>query len=220
LHILTIIDPILSYNQPAYAEAAITVLNNQKVKEVVVLGWSLGGHIGIEMLARYTLPVIKGLMIIGTPPVPKGRVSLGFNFGEDPDAWKAAPAARDDVTPEELEAFAKVVVDDPYKDWMLAAVQRTHPIARRLMFEGFARGDASDQVNVVEITKVPVAVINGANEPFVNLTYLKTINWSSLWTGQCIEMKGLEHAPFWGNPKEFQVLLNQFVKDCSADKEG
>jgi pimeloyl-ACP methyl ester carboxylesterase len=36
------------------------------VDRAVVFGWSLGGHIGLEMVSRF--PGMLGLMITGTPP--------------------------------------------------------------------------------------------------------------------------------------------------------
>jgi pimeloyl-ACP methyl ester carboxylesterase len=62
---------------------------------------------------------------------------------------------------------------------------------------------------------VPVAVVNGENEPFVNLEWIKQIKFKNLWGGECIEMEGCLHAPFWGKPKEYQEILERFVKDVS-----
>jgi pimeloyl-ACP methyl ester carboxylesterase len=62
LTIHTPVDPKQSYNQVGYAAAAVELLHDQGVKEVIVLGWSLGGHIGMEMLELF--PGVKGLMSV------------------------------------------------------------------------------------------------------------------------------------------------------------
>jgi hypothetical protein len=49
----------------------------QGVAEAVVFGWSLGGHIGIELMSRF--PGMRGLMISGAPPVSHNQMSKGFN---------------------------------------------------------------------------------------------------------------------------------------------
>jgi pimeloyl-ACP methyl ester carboxylesterase len=41
-----------------------------------VFGWSLGGHIGIEMVLRF--PGMRGLMITGAPPVGPNNMAQGF----------------------------------------------------------------------------------------------------------------------------------------------
>src|SRR5262249_31109723 len=124
-------------------------------------------------------------------------------------------AARDDLTPEEEQAFANVCADPPYEDWMLDCVRRTDPTSRTTMFYGFDRGECLDQKKAVAETDIPIAVVNGADEPFLNLQYIRGLKFGNLWGGNCIEMPGLLHAPFWAKPDEFQEILDRFVRDCS-----
>ena len=64
-------DPARSYTRPDLADAAVELHENLEVTEAVVLGWSLGGNIGIEMIPRFS--GMRGLMIVGTPPVGKSN---------------------------------------------------------------------------------------------------------------------------------------------------
>src|SRR5215471_5619617 len=43
-------DPKRTYTRPGLADAVVELLDKLEVKEAVVFGWSLGGHIGIEMI--------------------------------------------------------------------------------------------------------------------------------------------------------------------------
>jgi hypothetical protein len=45
-------DATRSYTRSAFADAAVEILGKLDVTEAVVFGWSLGGHIGIEMVSR------------------------------------------------------------------------------------------------------------------------------------------------------------------------
>ena len=83
------------------------------------------------------------------------------------------------------------------------------------MFYGFDRGECLDQKKAVEETNIPIAVVNGADEPFLNLQFIRDLKFGNLWNGNCIEMAGLLHAPFWAKPDEFQEILDRFVEDCS-----
>jgi pimeloyl-ACP methyl ester carboxylesterase len=56
-------DPKRSYTRPGLADAAIELLDKLGVAEAIVFGWSLGGHIGVEMMTRF--PGMRGLMISG-----------------------------------------------------------------------------------------------------------------------------------------------------------
>lgn len=83
------------------------------------------------------------------------------------------------------------------------------------MFHGFDSGECLDQRKAVAETKIPIAVVNGQAEPFVNLKFVCGLKFGNLWEGKCFEMPGLLHAPFWAKPKEFQEILDKFVEDCS-----
>ena len=58
-------DPTQSYTRPGLADAAVELLEKLGVTEEIVFGWSLGGHIGIEMVPRFS--GMRGLMVTGTP---------------------------------------------------------------------------------------------------------------------------------------------------------
>jgi pimeloyl-ACP methyl ester carboxylesterase len=45
--------PMRSYTRPGLADAAMELLEKLRVTEAVVFGWSLGGHIGIEMVPDF-----------------------------------------------------------------------------------------------------------------------------------------------------------------------
>ncbi|RVB41883.1 alpha/beta hydrolase, partial [Mesorhizobium sp. M7A.F.Ca.CA.001.16.1.1] len=70
------IDPERSYNMEGYADAMTEVLGLLGIDKAIVFGWSLGGHIGLEMIDRF--PGLLGLMITGTPPVSPEEVGSGF----------------------------------------------------------------------------------------------------------------------------------------------
>jgi pimeloyl-ACP methyl ester carboxylesterase len=206
------------------------VLRHLRVRDVVVLGWSLGGHVALELLARPDSggssgavvvvddaagPRVRGAMLVGTPPVGHDEVARGFKFGEGAEAWRRALAARDDLSEADERVFAENCADPPYADWMLAAVRRTDPRARRIMFEAFAAGSGVDQRRLVGETPVLLAVVNGADEPFVNLEFVRQVSYRNLWRERCLELEGLKHAPFWAQPGRFADLLLEFLHDVS-----
>lgn len=234
-------DPVeASYTQPAYADAAVQVLNTLGVLQddtdgVVVLGWSLGGHNAIEMVARLgdTSGRIKGIMITGTPPalgleqVQKGFWSLGLQ-GEAPektDGGKKGDEEEGHVNLAGTEKWSERDYDQfPFEaargeraPWIRETAVRTDGRARRIMFEAFEAGRGVDQVKLVEENDVPCAVVNGGDEPFVNLDYLDSLKYKNLWEGKCHRLPGLGHAPFWEEPETFLPYWERFVKHCSKE---
>ena len=68
--------PHRSYTRPGLADATVELLHKLGVAEAIVFGWSLGGHIGIELIPRF--PGMRGLMICGAPPVGRNQMSQAF----------------------------------------------------------------------------------------------------------------------------------------------
>jgi pimeloyl-ACP methyl ester carboxylesterase len=69
-------DFMITYTRPGLASAVVELLQKMEINELVIFGWSLGGHIAVELMPK--LPKLKGIMITGTPPVPHGGMSQGF----------------------------------------------------------------------------------------------------------------------------------------------
>lgn len=91
-------NPDKDYTQPGYARAAVELLTKLRIQEVICLGWSLGGHNAIEMIpiAPAAGVTIKGIMIVGTPPVGFGDLDKGFTFGAE--GWKTSPVSQSACT--------------------------------------------------------------------------------------------------------------------------
>lgn len=200
-----------------YAELATSALIHLRIKKVAVLGWSLGGHVGIEMIPLLKAKGIemKGLMLVGTPPaLGVEQIKEAFVF-ENPHM---ALPAQQEWSDEEAAVFARTSAGEPFEPWMEECAKQTDGRARVLMWTKFAGGHGLDQRREVETNEdVLVAVVNGGAEPFINLDYLDGIQWKRLWKGKCLRLEGLKHAPFWERPDIFEEVLEEFMKDC--DKE-
>jgi len=71
------------------------------------------------------------------------------------------------------------------------------------------------QKRCVETSDIPVAVINGKDEPFVNLEWIRQIKFRNLWRNTFFEMENCLHAPFWARRKEYGDLLSAFLNEVS-----
>jgi pimeloyl-ACP methyl ester carboxylesterase len=201
-------DPERSYSMPGYADCMTEVLSRLGVSRAAIFGWSLGGHIGLEMLSRF--PGVAGLMITGTPPVVAADAFKGF---------KASPhmnlAGKENFTEEDIDNYAHHTCGEPYDPVLREAVARTDGRARHLMIAKFLKDEGADQAAIVKGKTPPLAVVNGADEPFVNVDYLDTIPFSNLWEGRTIKLANSGHAPFWDSPERFNPILERFLKSLS-----
>lgn len=204
-------DPMRTYTLPGLADAAAELLEKLGVNEAIVFGWSLGGHVGIQMVSRFA--GLRGLLITGTPPVARGGMAQGFR----PSPHVAA-AGKQDLSPAEIEAFVRAIFGDDAEPFLRDAMARTDGRFRKRVFEASREGAGVDQRQTVESSLVPLAVVNGAEDPLVNIDYLDGIAYGNLWEGRCHRRPGLGHAPFWQAPDDFNPILERFVRDVETGR--
>jgi pimeloyl-ACP methyl ester carboxylesterase len=202
------IDPARTYTLPGFADVSREVLSLLAIEEAVVLGWSLGGHIALEMLQEFS--GAKGLVLVGTPPVGPDTFSKGFR--PSPHLKLAAEAEWSDA---DVERFGHAVFDEAFSSDLRTALIRADGIARSTLFEARRAGGGADQRRLVESLTMPIAVLNGAEDPFINLNYLDSISLQNLWRGQCQRIDGTGHAPFLQKPTVFNEILNEYLAELA-----
>ncbi len=201
-------DPDRSYCMEGYADAMVETLKLMGIDKAVVFGWSLGGHIGLEMIKRF--PGMLGLMITGTPPVAPEEVGQGFKISKH-----MGLAGKESFTEEDVENYARSTCGEPFEPFLLDVVRRTDGRARRLMFEKFAAGTGDNQRDIVAGATPPIAVVNGIDEPFVDVDFVARVKFGNLWNGKTYTIANSGHAPFWGKPAEFDPYLLRFIRDVA-----
>ena len=200
-------DPQHTYSIAGYADVAIELLNALGVEQLAIFGWSLGGHVGIELLAR-DLDIV-GLAITGTPPIGHNPADFAAGF---------RPQEHMDLTGKETFSEADILAyaretTGAAAPFIEAAVRRTDGRARRLMMEAAMAARGADQRQVVATSRVPVAVITGANEPFVNNAFLTAFPYANLWDRAVHVIADTGHAPFRERPQAFNPLFERFLTD-------
>lgn len=198
--------PEKAYTMSGYAAIALEVLTALKAVPAAVVGWSLGGHIGIEMLAQSR--DIRGLVISGTPPISSDPADVASAFLPHPHM---VATGQEQMSEEEADAYARTTCGSRYEAFLGEAVRRTDGRARRIMMEAAMSGSSAHQRQMMETTQVAVAVINGRDEPLVNNRYVQSITYSSLWQGRVQLMDDAGHAPFRDQPAVFNQLLTEFL---------
>jgi len=204
-------DPQRTYNIPGYADVAVELLSALDVGHLAIFGWSLGGHVGIELLSRDLArdAEIAGLVITGTPPT--GHTAADFAAGFRP-VQHMNLTGKEHFTEADIRSYAQETTGTP-APFLEAAVRRTDGRARSLMFASAMAFCGADQRRVAETSDVPIAVITGADEPFINNEYLTAFPYNNLWDRKVHSIPGTGHAPFWERPQLFNPLLERFLTD-------
>lgn len=200
--------PEHTYSFPGYAAVITALLDQLHWRAVDVVGWSLGGHVGLELLE--TDPRVRSLLIVGTPPVPLKEEALGQAFYQ---TESMGLAGKPDFSEAEAVAFGTAFMGGPrlLPLEFLNAVRRTDGKARQHMFANALRGFGADQRQVVEQVDKPLCVVHGEKEPFVRLDYLQSLNYRALWRDRIHVISGAGHAPHWQCPESFNKVLLEFL---------
>ena len=198
-----------TYSLRGMTRTMTQLVEQLELERFMVLGWSLGGHIAIEMIEH---PRLAGLMLCGAPPVAHGTLAMLRAFRP---SWDMPLASKEDYTDRDVARFFALCYGRGATPELLDAIRRADGRVRAATVRSMMRGECLDQKRAVETARVPVALVNGRDEPFVRLSYLDTLAGPSLWHGVPLVIEDAGHAPFWDQPGEFNQLLGAFAGDCT-----
>ncbi len=203
-------EPERSYSIHGFADAALELLSALEIERACVVGWSLGGHIALELMARW--PGCVAAWITGTPPA--GANDLAKAFLRSPHMELTF---KDSFSAAEAREFAQAAVgaDVPLEPFMLEACLRADGRFRPLMLESAVAGRDLDGREIAATCPLPLAVVSGEKEPFVDNAFLGSLTYRNLWDGRVHILEGLAHMPFWEAPERINPLLARFLDEST-----
>jgi pimeloyl-ACP methyl ester carboxylesterase len=204
--------PRSTYNFPGYVDILTDLLDRCEIDRCHVVGWSLGGHIGLELWHRN--PRIASLTISGTPPVklnPKG-VSRGFLPSSVMDLAGTRVFDQHDVV-----AYGTAMLGHRLdrRTRLARMIARTDGRARFWMLKNGLAGCGIDEVKAVRSCRRPLAIIQGRSDPFVNIDYLHELTYKNLWLNRPVLIDA-GHAPHWERPGIFNRYLFSFLQEVDG----
>jgi pimeloyl-ACP methyl ester carboxylesterase len=204
------INPRRTYSITGYAEALTEALERIGIQRFVTIGHSLGGHVALEIVAQGA--PCKGAIVFGTPPIVNSLEGLQAGFKPSPEmAYTGNP----ELTEEQVKMVVALALgsDVERKDFFLQAVRRSHGLARQYMMEAAMAGQGSDQRRLVETSPIPLAIVNGENDPVINLDYIDTLSYANLWGGRPIRLVGAGHGLHRERTADFNTIIRRFLAD-------
>ncbi len=209
-------DPKSSYSIRALTNTTLDVMNYLRLKRALVVGWSLGGHIAMELMDRFP-ERLAGVVNIGAPPLSRGPLALMRAFHASPNlllARKANFSTKDALHWQEL-------CYGPNPDGLhFASILRADGRMRPETSRSVVKGGVANQRRVVETSPVPLAMINGKNDPIMRLKYLDTLRYANLWEGQQHVIDGAGHSAFLSHPEAFNTVLSRFADEMAMQFPG
>jgi len=197
-------NPDETYNLFSYIKIVKGIVSRFNLKQIVLVGHSLGGHIAIE--ASEEIDELIGLAFFGTPPlgIPPAmeqaflpNPAMGYAF-----FWELS----NDQALELAQAFSenKDVVKLLQKD-----ILATDPLARTSMAASLGQGKMKDEIIILKNKKIPLLAIHGENDELINLEYINELSLP-LFNNSVQTIAAASHCPQMENWKEFNSLLERF----------
>lgn len=198
-------DPAHDYSIPGLAECVADVLAQLRIDRFMLVGWSLGGHVAIELLHHCNA---AGLMLVGTPPVPHGPIGMLRAFHTN---WDMLLATKEHYSPRDIERYAHLCYGDNPAPELVDSIRRADGRFRPAVARSMMRGEGVDQKRTVEGANIPIAIVNGENDPFLRQSYFAGLNIANLWDDRVRVIYDAGHAAFRDNPERFTALIMRFA---------
>ncbi|AWN72935.1 alpha/beta hydrolase [Legionella anisa] len=211
------IDPLKTYSFPGFAEAITEAVHQLPIKKLIIVGWSLGGHVALEMISK--LPQLIGLLITGTPPfeVSLQGIQKGFKV-LDPEIM--ACFGKKEISIEEAKLLAKVSGYDgsEEKKFLVDAILATDEGARFLYPQSIINGIGQNQCDIIAEWEKPIAVVAGENDIAINYDYVQSeLHFKNLWQNKVHIISNAGHAVMLDQPDAFNLLIKEFTEDTIKD---
>lgn len=200
-----------SYTLTGLAETIGTLIDRLGLDQVVVVGWSLGGHIALELLGSHR--AVAGAMVMGAPPIGRGPLALLRAFRVNSETLLAS---RRKFSESQALRFAKLCFDNAPEPSELASIRRADGRLRKVMFGSMLRGQCADEKDIVGTAEVSLAIVNGANDPFVKTDYVTKLRYRNLWEGMCHVIPEAGHDAFRRHADVFNPMLTRFADEVAS----
>lgn len=94
-----------------------------------------------------------------------------------------------------IQSRARMCFGASGSELFLADIKRADGRARVHFLRSLMRGEATNERRLVETSAVPVAMINGADDPIVRRKYIEHLDYAAIWRDTCHTIPGAAHAP-------------------------
>ena len=203
------VNPDEDYSLTGMGKILATAVNELSLnKPFILVGVSLGTSVVAEMLP-YLNPA--GIIILGCNVLGgKYTMQQAFKPGLDSTTLFADAATPDSIAKFAYDAtFLKLPADT---DLILNDYQSVKPGFRPTLLKTFMQGKISNEIELLQKTNMPIAVIFGAEDNFCNNTYLDDMPFKT-WQNTAFKIPQAGHYAQLDQPDAFNSLVLAYATE-------
>lgn len=199
------------YNLPYFSEILSQFINFLDLKNYILVGHSLGGHVALHSL-EFLNP--NGLFIFGTPPLTQPLSMEGFLPNEN-----VSLVFKEDISKAEAKLLASEFYhDDKFNlDPEVACIQKTDPELKKIFPQSLGLSNFKDEIELLKKYSNPLAIVHGKNDALINFSYLEKLTLENLWKGAPVVIDG-GHNIHRESAKLFNHQLINFLNFISENR--
>ena len=188
-------------------------IDHYALKEVIVIGHSLGGHVAIHAM-EFT-DRISAMMLVGTAPLKNGAdIANGYNLSND-----VLPLFQKEATEEELTVALKFGIHDRkndriFRDSFLTTDGTCREIVGKDIATFFNSKEFVSELKMLSNPDLHVAIVLGEFENLINRQYMVGLDIPS-WGNKLHLIRDAGHCPPFEAPDQLTVLVRDFALDVS-----
>jgi len=175
----------------------------------VLVGWSLGGMLAMQM-AEQAPEKISALALVAT--TPRFKATHDWPYGSSESLFKGFQQAIDSGSPRALSRFFALMLHgdeldrSAYNRLAKQAVDRMQKASTSALSEGLKLLEQLDLRAVAAQLKQPVLILHGEDDAIVPFAAGRWLS-QTLSTKQQLWISGCGHAPFLTRPLQFNSTL-------------
>ena len=199
------------YSVKIFAQILSEFISELKIKKFIIVGHSMGGHVGINLLTTKTLPL--GLFLFGTPPLKNPFDVSAFKANS-----QAVALGKTDPTTEEISMlmdemhYTGVQKSNAIEDFL-----STDPTFRVDILNDVVSGKHEDEVELINSFTGEITFLLASQESMINNSYIEQENFLNLDQVHFREITA-GHSPHIEKELDFNQNLADFCHQVFEDR--
>lgn len=208
--------PETGYSLQDFAEDLVVLFRTLHLENAVLIAWSMGTEIALQVFPRLRERLVAMVFIAGTP-----RFTAGADYPHGLPSVETRGMAlrlkRDHASAMGDFSRRMFAEGELQGDWdSLVTEAFGEPPARHVLLESLATLASADLRAVLPRIDLPVLLVHGSADTVCPPSASRYMAMH-LPDAHLVEMGGAGHAPFLARPQEFAITLTEFLDGLFSD---